>query len=186
MLGIEPLDESDAPDAQVDGPSGSDGATSQPDGEARDGGQDGDRDADLEWSRWGVPPGSPSALTASAEIVADTSTGLTWQRGTMASIATWADAKTACDALALGGLSDWRLPTRIELASIVDYRRAAPVLAPTYFENTVLGVYWTASAFAADTSRAWGTDMTTGAFMDYAKTDSHFVKCVRGATEAPP
>lgn len=45
---------------------------------------------------------------------------------------TYVEGETYCANLSLGGQSDWRVPTRIELVSLVDYtvastvRRSAP------------------------------------------------------------
>jgi hypothetical protein len=55
--------------------------------------------------------------------VTDTSTGLMWQQATASGTYTWEQALTYCENLTLpaGGYSDWRMPNRNELQSIVDY-----------------------------------------------------------------
>lgn len=50
----------------------------------------------------------------------------------------------ATNASVLCGFANWRLPTRGELLSLIDYGAAAPPLADIdYFPNSVLGSYWT-------------------------------------------
>ena len=72
--------------------------------------------------------------------VTDNQTGLMWAkdargRGSMV----WKDAKAYCEALNLAGFSDWRLPTRMELNSLLDsgiylkverYGRGGPGIRP--------------------------------------------------------
>jgi len=56
--------------------------------------------------------------------VNDSATGLMWQQDDSGSTKSWDDAISYCEALSLGGSSDWRLPNAKELQSIVDYTRA--------------------------------------------------------------
>jgi hypothetical protein len=79
------------------------------------------------------------AVTSAPEIVIDQVTGLVWQRylpavyggctGTDAvagDVCSWQEAKNYCRDLVLGGFGDWRLPSKIELESIVDDTRSQP------------------------------------------------------------
>jgi hypothetical protein len=51
-----------------------------------------------------------------------------------------------CIALRLAGYDDWRLPSAVELQSIVDYGRSAPSIDLTVFPNTPAGIFWTSTA----------------------------------------
>lgn len=53
------------------------------------------------------------------------------------------------NAAGLCGASTWRMPTRQELVSIVDYGRPypGPTIDPTYFPNTPASDFWSASAY---------------------------------------
>ena len=64
---------------------------------------------------------------------------------------------TYCENLTLpaGGYSDWRLPNRNELQSIVDYSRYNPAIDTTYFPGTVASYYWSSTTYAYSTSIAW-------------------------------
>ena len=67
-------------------------------------------------------------VSANGLTVTDLNSRLIWQRTDDGVQRTWANAVTYCEALALGGFSDWRLPSRHELVSIADYGRY--LLAP--------------------------------------------------------
>ncbi len=73
--------------------------------------------------------------------VTDNVIGLMWQQEDDNTTRTWADAGTYCDGLALGGYTDWRLPTKKELMSIVNYGTYSPAINTTYFPNTNASSY---------------------------------------------
>jgi len=65
-----------------------------------------------------------AALTDSGDgTITDATTGLTWAQEDYGP-ADWAAALDWCEALTLGGASDWRLPDARELQSLVDYSRS--------------------------------------------------------------
>ena len=70
--------------------------------------------------------------------VSDNATGLMWQQDTARDggnydAMTWEEALAYCEALNLGGLTDWRLPTIKELRSLVDYGEYNPAINKTFF-----------------------------------------------------
>ena len=75
------------------------------------------------------------------------------------------------------GYEDWRLPTRNELQSIVNYSIYFPA---TTFPNTVVSDYWssTISAYASD--NAWGVHFYSGYVGYYGKDIYGYVRAVRG------
>lgn len=68
----------------------------------------------------------------------------------------------------LCGFSDWRLPTRRELVSIVDLSLQGPAIDPAVFPNMspwFNAFYWTSTVSAGTASvgvMAWSVDVTTG------------------------
>ncbi|MGX9728526.1 MAG: Lcl C-terminal domain-containing protein [Candidatus Electronema sp. VV] len=72
--------------------------------------------------------------------VTDSRTGLVWQQIPLdadgngaADALTWQEALAAATKLSFAGQSDWRLPNRNELQSIVDYRYADPAIDSNVF-----------------------------------------------------
>jgi len=61
------------------------------------------------------------------EVLTDYASGLMWQKNyTNKGMSTWKEALFYCENLVYAGYSDWRLPNKNELASIVDYGKDSP------------------------------------------------------------
>ena len=76
------------------------------------------------------------------------------------------------------GYGDWRLPTRNEVQSLVDYSRWNPATA---FPQTAASGYWSSTAAVNATSNAWFVDFSDGGVYDYDKaSDDWYVRAVRG------
>ena len=138
------------------------------------------------WARWPMPnarlPGLPNRHaydTATPGVVVDRVSGLMWQRRLPNTFLTRADAERQCDGLVLGGHHDWRLPSRIELVSLIDTTRTQPSIDVEAFPSTPSDWFWTSSLAVDDPSAAWYVYFYFG----YPKTDdmtSRFsVRCVR-------
>jgi len=145
------------------------------------------------WATWPMPnstPGLPNLQsfdTSRDDVAVDRITGLMWQRNVGANPTSFAGAKHECDRLTLAGHADWRLPSRIELVSILDLARVQPAVDPVVFPQTPNDWFWTSSAAAGDLQSAWYVYFYFG----YPKTDlasNQFSwRCVRTAdAHAPP
>jgi hypothetical protein len=73
----------------------------------------------------GLP--NPASYTVANGIVHDNLTCLDWQQVESSSSYTNADAITYCEGLSLGGYDDWRVPTRVEVESIMDWTRSPAI-----------------------------------------------------------
>jgi|GEM_PF-2028283 len=116
-------------------------------------------------------------------IVTDNVTGLQWQDyypdGTIYH-ANWEAAKLYCTELELDG-SSWRLPSRQELKTIVDYSYSKPAINTTFFHVTASGTYWSSTSYMMTSLvNAWRTNFNDGGDYINNKDDYHFVRCVRG------
>ncbi len=112
--------------------------------------------------------------------VTDTSTGLMWQQETALGIYTWREALAYCENLTLAGYSDWRLPNRNELQSLVDYSLYKPAINTAYFPDTRPSQYWSSTTYASDPSTAWGVFYNYGQGVGFNKLDRYAVRAVRG------
>ena len=65
--------------------------------------------------------------------VTDTATGLMWQQATAPGRYTWEEALVYCENLELAEYTDWRLPNRNELQSLVDYDHTEPAIDASFF-----------------------------------------------------
>jgi hypothetical protein len=112
--------------------------------------------------------------------ISDANTGFVWQKDDDGLARTWADALTYCEGLSLAGLTDWRLPNKNELWSIVDYTRINLAINSTYFPSIKSSSYWSSTTDAGNTSTAWTVGFSGGYVTSYVKTGSYYVLCVRG------
>lgn len=87
----------------------------------------------------------------------------------------------AVNSQGLCGASDWRLPSREALRSILDYGSIYPTIDTDYFPNTRPSGYWSSSPSAKSNDYAWYVNFYYG--YDncyYGKSYSFSVRLVRG------
>lgn len=53
------------------------------------------------------------------------------------------------------GFTDWKVPNKVQLRSIVHYGRNNPAIDTDYFPNSNTGKFWSSLPSALDSSRAW-------------------------------
>ena len=116
--------------------------------------------------------------------VTDTGTGLIWQQDGSGSVMAWEAALVYCENLELGGYDDWRLPSKNELRSLVDYQRYAPVLDTAFFPDTALSNYWTSTTAVFKNRYAWCINFNDGISNPSGKGVSRHVRAVRGTTDS--
>jgi hypothetical protein len=116
--------------------------------------------------------------TLTGGTVVDTKTKLTWQQTVPAAKYAWAAAKTYCQTLSLAG-TGWRLPTRKELQTIVDYSQSNPSIDPTAFPATPAAAFWSSSPVAGSPTVAWSIYFIIGLTYSFVMTDPNEVRCVR-------
>jgi len=132
----------------------------------------------------------PQSYDATDELVVDLVTGLAWQRELddgpgEAGGFTWQEALDHCDALEEGGYEDFRLPTRLELVSIVDPTTTDPAIEGRAFPETLPTPYWTATTFASDSEQAYRLDFLLGDTSSGEKDAEQSVRCVRDHDQPP-
>ncbi len=140
-------------------------------------GDDGDLKKGVAWP-------SPRFTDNGNGTVTDKLTGLIWTKN--ANLAggtkTWQEALDYVRTLNTGGHSDWRLPNRKELFSLIDYSKHNPPLpaeATQLFQNVQFGDYWSSTTYAANTSIGWFVNMFIGYVYISSKSNSNYVWPVR-------
>lgn len=117
-------------------------------------------------------------------VVTDNITHLKWQDnysdvGDNVPSFNWEDAIAYCEQLTLSGYSDWRLPNKNELLSIIDYNQSEPGIN-FHFNVTTGGDYWTSTTDAALHNQAWYVRFNYGDSGSFRKDFTHNqVRCVR-------
>ena len=112
----------------------------------------------------------------------DPSTRLEWQYESPGEMS-WLEALAYAKALALGSKTDWRLPTVSELETLLDrsvlhYELRPIVREAVPFRDSLS--YWSSTTFQEGTNNAWIV-MFDGAYvLSYYKSNTYYVRCVRG------
>lgn len=122
--------------------------------------------------------------TATSSVTVDNRTGLMWVTNPVdagiSGTPNWEGAITLCEGLTYAGFTDWRLPNINELVSIVDFSRQSPSINKAYFLNTQTSYYWSSTTYVPSSSFAWLVYFNNGHMVYYDKTNSYYVRCVRG------
>jgi hypothetical protein len=158
------------------------GSTSPLDaGVTKEAGKPVDDSGALDWAAWLLPATSPGAAnyTSDTDTVTDKTTGLMWERGFSAKVV-YANAPDHCITLTAGGYNDWRMPTWIELFSIVDFGAKNPAIETTAFPATPSEYFWS-STINARTSLPLGVFFFNGAMTSLPTGGNQLqrVRCVR-------
>jgi hypothetical protein len=149
------------------------------------------------WAHWPMPnpdaaiaPDSavllpnPMSYEAGAEAgTLDTVTRLLWETDGSHAASSYLEAWAHCSNMGSG----WRVPTRIELVSLVDFTRNNPSIDEPPFNGTQTTTpYWTSSVvWAPDAGADAALSYWTVSFKDglVAQSDAGgFVRCVNGGT----
>jgi len=111
------------------------------------------------------------------QIVTDNNTGLQWQDDVNTS-KNWTDAIGYCEALSLGGHTDWRLPNFNELYYIADKSKRNPAI-DSVFKNVVSHYHWSSTTQVNYENDAWMVSFYTGSSAWSGKGNNGYVRCVR-------
>jgi hypothetical protein len=75
----------------------------------------------------------------------------------------------------------FRLPTRIELVSLVDFTKPSPTIDGTYFMNAPAQRYWTSSHFVCDPNTAYYVGFDQSGTHPTYTSYQYYARCVKGA-----
>ena len=110
------------------------------------------------------------------EVVSDSSTNLVWQKDSVKK--TWKEALKYCIDLEYAGYSDWRLPNKNELVTLVDYSKADPASS---FPGMTSEEFWTSTfeTFYGGMQGVFAINMATGRINYNSSGTTLAVRCVR-------
>ncbi len=140
-----------------------------------------------------IPATAPDErFTANADgTVSDAATGLRWKRCSegqawdgatctgSATSHTWQAALQLADGAIYAGSSDWRLPNKNELESLVELRCYSPAINATFFPATPSSGFWSASPYANNSGYAWYVYFSNGGVSSHYKANALPVRLVR-------
>lgn len=131
-------------------------------------------------------------FTVQDDVVRDNLTGLEWTRNALLPgfPLAWSEALDFVEELNgknYGGHTDWRLPDRREMRSLISYGARVPALPPDHrFTEMRSAWFWTATTYAGDPDYAWYVH-TEGGRMFYGRKDGYsLVLPVRGQSPLLP
>jgi hypothetical protein len=124
-------------------------------------------------------PNSESYTNNGDGTVSDNVTGLVWQQVVPPGTYTQPMAVSYCAGLSLGGRMDWRLPSAIELVSIVDPTTSNPSINPTYFPGAPATYMWSSTLYAGGGGMGWVVSFGNGNTNPVTTTGTEGVRCVR-------
>jgi hypothetical protein len=122
------------------------------------------------------------------QAVLDKETALVWERTPDTQPQPWVSAKFACLNKIVGNRRGWRLPSIVELSSLVDPSVNTAVTLPA--GHPLVGIqpaiYWSATTDSEFLPNAFLMVFSNGGVGGGPKTDPWLVWCVRGGMHAPP
>ncbi len=143
------------------------------------------------WAHWPMPNPADAGLPhpahyddAGGATVNDLVTSLEWEKSPN-KFDVFNEAQRYCAQTTIGGKNGWRLPTRVELLSIVNTTRQDPAMESPPFEKGAAAAStqktWTASPVAGSAGHYWTVDFQNGTLArDQAATAKAVTRCVRG------
>jgi hypothetical protein len=138
-----------------------------------------------DYPAWGLQSDSFNSYVVPGDGTAtDSKTGLMWQQASSAAASDWDTAVANCDASAVAGYTDWRLPTMAEMLSIVTYNQASyPFVDTTVFPDTFSTDYWTYTKNGTQATSGLVVSLADGRATSLLLTSTTArARCVRSAT----
>ncbi len=121
----------------------------------------------------------------------DTETQLIWERTPSATETVWANASRHCTRSTTGGRLGWRLPSFLELMTLVEPSPLATANKPSLpaghpFRGVRAGLYWTTNSQDTEPANAYAIDFLLGDLSSQRKNQAHACWCVRGGASNFP
>jgi len=111
--------------------------------------------------------------------VRDIRTGLIWQQNDDGKKRIWRHATQYCGELDLAASTEWRLPEREDLRTLVDLAHFNPAVNPAFFPSTRPDPYWTSTRFEEYEGYSWFVHFGDGSEHYGSRTSTYLTRCVR-------
>lgn len=79
----------------------------------------------------------------------------------------------------LCGHNDWKIPSRSQLTSLINFGHTQPAIDTRYFPNTHNGFYWSSTPVSNRETDAWAQSFEFGFVSPIRRTDKLYVRLVR-------
>ncbi len=114
--------------------------------------------------------------------ITDVATGLMWYQEIQEEMLLWEAAIGFCEDLSPADYEDWRLPSIIELASIIDVKRNKPAVDPLFEDVLWQDALWSSTTVAGSPENAWYVHSSAGDVSQWGSKDisKMHVLAVRG------
>jgi len=122
---------------------------------------------------------STAFLDNGDQTITDQNSGLMWFEAENGTQRIWEEAAVYCSELDFAGQTDWQLPSKSELESIVDYGQSYPAIRQPF--SCQSSFYWSSTPHLPNPPYAWGVYCLDGADHWLHKSNEYNVRCVRAA-----
>lgn len=136
-------------------------------------------------------PNEQFTIGSDGTVVLDKATNLMWMRcslgqeyilntcaGTTNKIK-WLNALTAAEKSTVAGFSDWRLPNKNEINTIIELSCHMPTINSSIFPSTASLSYWTSSPYDDAESYIWSANFSNGVIFPLDPNQTLPVRLVR-------
>lgn len=118
-------------------------------------------------------------LVLEGQAVADSKTGLVWEREPDRIHDVWDASIERCATKTIGDRKEWRIPSVDELKTLIDPDQTDPSLPSGHpFSNIKSEIYWTATPHVQDDILAWQISFFSGQAVTDQKSGTRRVWCV--------
>jgi hypothetical protein len=121
------------------------------------------------------------------QAVRDNNTGLVWEQTIDLTNRVWPQALAVCANKTVGGTGGWRLPSIVELKSVLDTSLSAPYINGVFTSSGIIAFnnWWSATTSTVNSGDAWIVDINDGRANGNSKSSGQGLAwCVRGPMNA--
>lgn len=111
-------------------------------------------------------------------VVEDSGSGLLWQQHSPKRQLSWDAAKSYCASLNLAQIDHWRLPSRLELLSLLNYDNPEHAYDSHYFQHEPPVAFWSGTVYDNMPSHVWIAQFGEGDMYCLMRVAQAHVRCV--------